>query len=228
MWPGLGLDAQTLQNRPTPQTYPRAFTPNCKVHWDRAVASLPDAGRPADLWAQCLRTFVQLCRQANTVPTLGVEQARNDQIMSVLRTSRRAVLKVLDNAQVFRMMTLRTVSKTCRLTPSGFVIRVEGEIQALDPTATSWLLLKPWPAFDLKSRGLYRKQLDAHTKMVFYNAGANLSLRWFIGYEIEVSVLPALPRLDASKAELEAFVLNVLWRRVMTEGRTREWHRRAI
>lgn len=228
MWAGLGIEPRILQNRPTPQSYPRVFSPSCKVHWDRVIASLPPDGKASELWSQAVRMFIVACRAANTSPFLGIQQSRNDQIVSALRTSRRAVLKVLDNANVFRMITLKAVRRTCRLTDRGFVLRVEGEIMAADPTVTRWLLLKPWPAFNLKSKGVYRKQLDSNTQMVFFNAGANMPLRWRIGYEITLDTMPALPNPMASNAEVETFVLKVLWHHVMLDTRTREWHRRKI
>lgn len=228
MWAGLGIDARTLQNRPGPNTYPPVFTPNCKVHWEAAVNELPQEGEASALWTEVIQDFIVRCRQANTSPFLGLQQSRNDQIVSALRNSRRAVLKVLDNAKVFRMITLKAVHRSCKVTGQGFVLRVQGDIQAADPTVTRWLLQKPWPAFHLKSQGVYRKQLDHNTQMIFYNSGANMPLRWHIGYEIALDILPALPNQMASNAEIETFVLKVLWHHVMLDTRTREWHRRKI
>jgi len=180
------------------------------------------------MWTQAVRTFLLLCKQANTYPFMGTQQARNDQIVTALRASRRAVLKVLDNSQVFRMLTLKATRRSCYMTDKGFVLRVEGEVQAADPTVSKWLLLKPWPAFGLKSQGVYSKQLDAHTRMIFYNQGANMGLRWRIGYEITLDIMPALPNPMASQVEIENFVLKVLWHHVMLDTRTRKWHRRAL
>jgi hypothetical protein len=171
---------------------------------------------------------VVACRAANTSPFAGLQQTRNDQIVSALRNSRRAVLKVLDNSYAFKILTLKAVRRSCTVTDKGFVLRVEGEIMAVDPTVTHWLLKKPWPAFQLKNKGVYRKQLDHHTQMIFYNAGANLPLRWHIGYEIALDLRPALPNPLASDAEQEQFILKVLWAHVMADTRTREWHRRKL
>lgn len=228
MWGALGIEPRLLQNRPTPQTYPSVFTTNCKPHWDWVTNNLDNTVDTQTQWTRAISAFLARCRAANTSPFLGVQQSRNDHIVTALRASRRAVLKVLDNSNVFRMVTLKAVRRTCRVNDHGFVLRVEGEILAADPTVTSWLLKKPWPAFGLKSRGIYRKTLDHNTEMVFFNAGANMPLRWRIGYEIKMDTLPALPNPMASGAEMEAFILKVLWHHVMSDMRTREWHRRSL
>lgn len=228
MWASLGIEPRTLQSRPTAQAYPKAFTQNCKLHWDWVVANLDNTVDTQTQWKRALTAFLARCRAANTSPFMGIQQSRNDQIVTALRNSRRAVLKVLDNSDVFRMITLKAVRRTCKLTDKGFVLRVEGEVMAADPTVTKWLLQKPWPAFALKSKGIYRKTLDHNTEMVFFNAGANMPLRWRIGYEITLDIMPALPNPMASRADIEAFVLKVLWHHVMLDTRTREWHRRKI
>lgn len=227
MWASLGIDPQRLQGRPAPQSYPSAFSPNCKPHWDAVVSNL-QPGSGEEVWRQAIQMFLAQCRAANTSPFAGTRQSRNDQIVTRLRASRRAVLKVLDNSRAFRMITLKAVRRSCKMKDGVLVLRVEGEIMAADPTVPEWLLRKPWPAFGLKHRGVYSKQLDSRTRMVFFNSGANMPLRWHIGYEIIIDIMPALPNPVASDQELETFLLKVLWQHVMTDTRTREWHRRTL
>lgn len=228
MWAALDIEPHLLNSRPTSQSYPSAFTPNCRPHWDWVISNLDNTADAQTLWKRAITAFLARCRAANTSPFLGMQQSRNDHIVTALRASRRAVLKVLDNSDVFRTITLKAVKRKCKVSGSGFVLRVEGEILAADPTVTRWLLKKPWPAFGLKTRGVYRKTLDHNTEMVFFNAGANMPLRWHIGYEIKLDILPALPNPLASDADMEAFILRVLWPHVMSDMRTREWHRRSL
>lgn len=156
-----------------------------------------------------------------------VSQSTNDSILRRLQASRRAVLKFLNNAKPFKLMTLKAVKRECRIGPNGFTLRVTGDVLAMDPTVGRWLLQQPWPAFRLKSEGMYHKQLDDWTTMVLFNAGANMPLRWHIGYEIKVPMVPSLPKEQPTKADLESYVLRQ-WEKELQTSRTHEWHRRQL
>lgn len=151
----------------------------------------------------------------------------NDKITSRLQAARRAVVKFLDNSKPFDLGSLKAVRRSCVVNAQGFVLRVEGEVLSMDPTIDKWLLKTPWPAFRLKHGGVYARQLDEHTLMVIFNANANASQRWKIGYEISIPIRPWVPRASASASELESFVLGVLWPQAATL-RTREWHRKQL
>lgn len=139
------------------------------------------------------------------------------------------MLKVMDNARAFDVMTLKNVERSCTVTSQGLVLRVTASILAVDPTVTRWLLRQPWPAFRLKIQGVYRKTLDHNTEMVFFNKGANMPLRWHIGYEIRLPIVPKVPDPErATDRDLANFVLQVLWHQVEISTRTRVWHRGKI
>lgn len=97
----------------------------------------------------------------------------------------------------------------------------------MDPTVDRWLLQQPWPAFRLKSNGVYRKQLDEHTTMVLFNDYANMPLRWHIGYEIKLDMLPSLVKPEPTLLDIEKAVLHQ-WSQIMQTSRTHEWHRRQL
>jgi hypothetical protein len=126
------------------------------------------------------------------------------------------------------LLTLRAVKRTCTLTDTGFVIRVVGYIQKVDGNLKKWLTHRPWPAFRQKGNGLWERYFGQDVRIVFYNANAEASQRWHVGYEITVPLRPQVPVPDAEDSVLEAFVLNVLWRRIMLNSRTQEWHRRQL
>jgi len=151
----------------------------------------------------------------------------NDVINSRLRESRRVVLKFLNNARPFKLMTLKAVKRECHVFPQGFKLRIIGEVQSMDPTVDKWLLKQPWPAFRLKHDGVYHKKLNENTTMVLFNDYANMPLRWKIGYEIQLPIRPWSSNPTATTLELENLVLK-LWHQCMDEQRTYEWHRRQL
>lgn len=152
----------------------------------------------------------------------------NAQIIHFLQAARFQVVKFLNNSGPYDHLTLKAVKRTCELTKKGFVIRVIGQIQKVEPRIETWLLTRPWPAFRPKGNGVYGRQLGEHIRVVFYNHEAGMTQRWYIGYEITCPYKPQLIDPDADTEKIEEWLLRVIWRRVMAESRTRVWHRRQL
>lgn len=152
----------------------------------------------------------------------------NDAVIHFLQSARRQVVKFLNNSGPYDYLTLKAVKRQCIVTDKGFVIRVIGHVQKVEPHIEKWLTQRPWPALKPRGNGVWGRQIGPNIRVVFYNEGAAMSQRWYIGYEITCPMKPTLIDPDADDHKMEAWILRVLWRRIMAEARTFKWHRRQL
>lgn len=224
---GVPPDKQALS--PTAADFPKALNPNCRSEWIDAIKDLQPSEDAAFDWASALRTYVKLCVKRNQFPFSNTKSSRNDLIIQNLTNARRQVVRFMNLSKIMDMVTIRKTRREVLMTSNGFTVTVFGEGAVTDPTFSQWLLKMPYPGFRIKHDGQWIKSLGRGITMVVYNDGAQGSQRWHIGYEIAVQVFPDIPGHHlASKAELERFVLDILWLPILKSHRPFKYHRRLI
>jgi hypothetical protein len=227
----LGVLPQDINRMPTAQAFPHAFNVNCKPLWDAAIAGLTIAedDLAEHVWHRAIEDFVGLCVGKDLYPFSNLKQSHNDQILQVLTEARKAVVKFMNLSNILDYATIRTTSRSVEVNSLGFVLKVYGHIRLKDPTFERWLMKTPYPGFRIKHNERYIKQLSQTVTMVVYNEGASMPDRWHIGYEIVCRQFPDLPgRHLPSKADLEAFILKVIWMPVLKAHRPFKYHHRLI
>lgn len=224
----LGLTPIEQQFDPGPDTFPRAFNSLCQPQWAQAV-NFVMGDDSLENWGLAIRNFIQLCVDADRYPYSNLHQSANDQILRHLQDARKSVVKFMNLSKFLDKVTIRTTKREVQMNNQGFTLTTTGNIYLKDPTFVQWLLQMPYPGFRIKDEGRYIKPVGPNTTMIVYNEHANGSQRWHIGYEIVSRQFPDLPgRHLPSKAELETFILDVLWLPTLKAHRPFGYHRRLL
>lgn len=210
----LGVKLFDQARTPLASTFPPAFNPNNASVWSAAVQALVPTADPASDWALTIKNYVFICEQRAVYPFQNFHESRNDQISDYLRTRRRLVVKFINNSGIFKDIKIQNTIRKVVVTDSGFVLTVQAKVTIKDPTFSAWLTKSPMPRFNIKDpkSETYIKSLDSGLNMFVYNEGVAMDARWHIGYEIMCPFYPDLPSNNVpSKAELERFILEILW-----------------
>lgn len=222
----LGIQDTDQARSPTVAAFPLAFNPGSKGIWETTIAELVVTDKPDEDWAHAIKNFVKNCVEADVYPFSNMKQSANDQILSELTDARKKIVKFLNQSKMLKYVTLRVSRREVEMSTIGFTLRVLGQAYLKDPTFEKWLMQTPMPAFRIKHEGRYLKHLSNSVTMVVYNEG---NQRWRVGYEIVVRHFPELPgKHIPSKAELERFVLDILWMPVLKSHRPDGFHHRLI
>lgn len=217
----LGVPAGAELRSPNPNAFPSAFNAQTKRIWDAATAKVqPTKDIEAD-WAKVIDVYLKDCTAAGQYPFSDMHQSVNDQIMTQLAEARRAVVKFINNSKLLQHVAIRDSHHKVTMTNTGFVLAVHGVARLKDPTFPQWLTKLPMPHFQiLKVDSKYIKSLGKGVTMYAYNEGANLVDRWHIGYEINIMHFPDIPNnYVPSKAELERFILDILYMPILKSHR---------
>lgn len=210
----LGVTEIQQARTPTAEAFPLAFNPNNKSEWTAAVHELVTTGEPETDWGLTIRRYVELCAARGVYAFQSVHQTRNDQISDYLRDRRRAFIHFINISHFFDTVKLRTTERKVTVTDRGFVLQVDATATIKDPSFEKWLTKMPMPRFDIvRHDGRYTKAIQDGLLMYAYNERqSNSPERWHVGYEITCPIYPDLPDQHLpSRAELENFVLNILW-----------------
>lgn len=227
--PGLGISDVSLAQNPTKEAFPKAFNQGCKRVWDAVVDKL-NLEEDKDLnWGLAIKRYIESCIEQDLYPFSNLKQSTNDIIVNRLLIARRSVVKFFNNSRILDLTDVRATKREVKMTSTGFVLRVFGKATIKDPTFPARLLQMPYPGFRLKHEGQYLKGLGNGVTVAVRNEGANGIHRWHIGYEIVVNAYPEIPGHPVpSKAELEDFVLKILWPPIMKANRTHKYQVRPL
>lgn len=223
----LGVSDVDQARHPTAQAFPPTFNPNCRSIWDSTISQLEVLDTDVGFtWGHAIRQFIASCIDQDLYPFSGSRQGANDQIFTELQDARKQVVKFLNQSKMLKYVDLRVTRREVEMSTIGFTLRCLGIAYLKDPTFEKWLMQMPMPAFRIKHAGRYLKHLSNSVTMVVYNEGNH---RWHVGYEIVVRRFPDLPGKHVpSKAELETFILDVLWMPVLRSHRPLGYHHRLI
>lgn len=203
----LGVQPADQARSPTVQTYPPAFNSNAQALWYEVIPRLVMTGRPGEDWGRAVRDFMRLCEDRSIFPF--VNASRNDELFEFLRAKRKAVVEYIDRVGLFKEVKVRDVSRTCQLTDRGFQLEIHGICRLLDPSFPQWLGQQ---GYVRGTTGDLLKEIETGLTFFACNTGTNDVDRWHIGYRINSEAYPDIPNYpEASRNELERFVLDVLW-----------------
>lgn len=227
----LGVSAFDAARPPTAQTFPLAFNVNNVLHWKAACAELiPSLDTRYD-WASTIKRYVELCTENGVFPFSTLHQSRNDQISEFLTERRRAFVKFINMTGLLEHVYLKATHRLVSATDAGFVLRVHGEAIIEDPTYTTFLQQIPYPKMLLRTEDShYVRQLMPGLEIFAYNEYArSMKQRWIVGYEISCPIFPDLPNHPTpTKAEIERFILDILWMPLLRSMRPIHQMRRLI
>lgn len=218
----LGVNPLHQAKAPTADQFPPAFNQNNRNVWTQAVLDLIPSGDGPQDWGTVIRRYVDLCTARGLFPFQNQHVSRNDQIVDYLRDRRRAFVRFVNQTGFFKDMAIRSTHRHVTVTDAGFVLTVYGKATIMDPSFVQWLVKIPLPAFSLirSETGRHTKQLVDGINVFVENEGTLMSGRWHVGYDIQCPYYPDLPNDGApSKAELERFILDVLWMPVLRSQR---------
>lgn len=221
----LGVTDVAQSVDPTAAAFPQAFNINSQGVWDSTISQIEMTKDKALNWGMAIKTFIANCVEQDIFPFSNLKQAPNDRILSELQHARRAIVKFLDDSRMLDLVDLRATKREVLVSNVGFTLRVYGDATLKDPTFEQWLGQKPSPSFSYQHGNVYAKHL-AHGVTMMVHRTAN---RWRVGYEITSHHFPQLPGNHVpSKAELEKFVLDLLWMPVLRTHRPQGYHHRLI
>jgi hypothetical protein len=227
----LGITAFQAARPPTAQTFPLAFPASNVLHWRQACTELvPSLDIKYD-WGITIRRYVELCTQNNVFPFATLHQSRNDQISDYLAERRRAFVKFINMTGLLEHVYLKATHRTVTAIDSGFTLRVHGEAIIEDPTYTTFLQKAPFPRMLLRTEDQhYVRQLMPGLELFAYNEyNRSMKQRWIVGYEITCPIFPDLPNHPTpTKAEIERFILDLLWMPLLRSMRPIHQMRRLI
>lgn len=161
-----------------------------------------------------LREYISQCEARGVYPFQNLHESRNDQIVDFLHERRLQFVRFINRTDFFRTITLRSTHRKVVATDHGFVLTVRARTINTDPSFIKWLQEIPFPRFNLvRHNGRYTKNIMHGLDMFVENDFAdNMHDRWIIGYDIVCPFYPDLPTNHTpSKAEIERFVLDILW-----------------
>lgn len=218
----LGVPVLFQARTPTADGFPITFNPHTKAQWDAAVKELTPSKDAVQDWGLVIQYYIDLCSKHGQYPFSGPHTSSNDQIVAVLKEARHAVVKFINKSELIKMVSFRDTHRKVSMTATGFILQVQGQARLKDETFPQWLVQAPMPRFDIirDADGKYIKHLGYNTAFFAYNEGANMTARWHVGYEIVVDKFPDIPNHPTpSKAELERFILDILWMPVLKQAR---------
>lgn len=225
---GIPPDKQSLS--PTTVDFPPAFNPNNRLLWAEAVQCVKSTNDPGLDWGTAIKDYVRLCVSRDVFPFSQTKQTTNDLIYQKLMHARKAVVTFMNLSKIMDHVVFQKTDRKAVMTQTGFVISVFGLAKVQDPTFAAWLTQAPWPAFNVTPEGRWTKRLSRDVTFSVYSdydiAGQQ---QWHVGYEISCSMFPEIPGHHlATKCDLEAFLMNVLWMPVLKSHRPYQYHRRLI
>ena len=219
------LDVEQAKN-PLISTFPRAFNVSALPIWISTISQMQMGEDTRSNWGTAIKFYIENCINANQFPFSNFKQSANDQILDDLKFARQAIVKFMDRSRLLEMVILRATRREVEMNAIGFTLRVCGRALWKDPTFEKWLLDTPLPAFRLKHKGRYVKHLSQDVTMSVIEEAEQ---RWNIGYEIVCRHFPDLPgKHIPSEAELENFILDIMWMPVLRSHRPEGYHHRLI
>lgn len=226
--PALGIDSNLQHLDPSVESFPPAFNSANRPIWEAVIRSHRMLEDSVQLnWASVINKYVDQCVNLNRYPFTN--SSSNDFLIKALASNRHAVVKFLNRVKLLKMVEVKSTKREVILHSTGFTLRVYGRIILKDPMFESWLTRIPLPSFNLRKNGEFVKPINSNTKLFVYNEGIRAYGRWYLGYEINVSSYPSIPTNHTpNKAELKAFILNVLWLPVLRLNRTQEVRQRLL
>lgn len=226
----LGVMDTDQARDPTAAAFPHAFNVNCQAIWNTVVDNMTmKEGDPGRNWGTAIKLFIEVCVAENEFPFSNLKQSANDFILQDLTAARKAVVKFMNVTKMLDYVNIQATRREVELNNTGFTLRVYGKVTLKDPTFEKWLLMTPYPRFNLKHEGHYVKHLTSNISMIVYNDSASAAQRWHVGYEVVVHHFPDLPgKHMPSQAEMEKFVLDILWMPVLKSHRPLGFHHRLI
>lgn len=218
----LGVTVLEQARPPTSNTFPPAFEQQNHHDWDAAVIQLIPSGNALEDWAITIKRYVELCTARNVFPFQTLQQNRNDQITEFFRTRRRAFVKFIDRCNFFDNVTIRSTHHKVIVTDRGFILTIYAKARISDPSFVKWLTEIPYPRFDIvkDQQGRHIRQIMDGLDMFVINEAGNLPERWDVGYDIMCPFYPDIPNDHTpSKAEMERFILDILWMPILRSAR---------
>jgi hypothetical protein len=227
----LGIRSFDQARPPTVDTFPTAFNTSNRSIWTKAIQQLQPSGNSLQDWAVTLKRYIDLCTHDGIFPfQSSYSESRNDQIFIYLRERRRSFVKFVDKCHLFDDVKIRSTHHKATVTDKGFVLTVYAQARITDPSFIGWLQGLPLPRFSLRqSDGRYIRTIQDGLEIFVYNEAPPLPERWCIGYNISCSMYPDIPNNHLpSKAELERFILDILWMPILRSARPVNTNHRLI
>lgn len=211
----LGVPVLDQARPPTVKGFPLGLNVNNVAEWTTAVHALIPSDNAAKDWGTTLRLYVDLCEKVGVFPFSNV--SHNDQIVDILWQARKDFIRFVNQNNFFHNVTVRSTFRNVMATDTGFVLNVYAKARIEDPSFIKWLqglrtrYTEPRP--QIKSLTLkYTKPIAPNLSVFVHNETVTFPERWLVGYEISVPFFPDIPNNKLpSKAEIEEFVLTILW-----------------
>jgi hypothetical protein len=206
----LGVTSLQQARPPEGSTFPLAFNPNNVSVWEAAVLSIDPSGEAATDWVLAVRAYVDLCEKRGVFPFQNVHLDRNDQISDYLKDRRKSFVEFCESVEFFADVKVRDTERKVTMTDSGFMLKGIAIVHISDPSYEQWLTQKP--AFQKMESRFSRSLMSGLSVFAEPKEAGN----WELGYEISCPMYPDVPDSPLpSRANLESFVLSVLWMPVL-------------
>jgi hypothetical protein len=203
----LGISLIDQGIRPSLRSYPMKFNPNASACWSVVLQALPEDLSVEDAWSEAVSRFVEVCSDNGVYP-FREETSSNQQLQTHLKKCRDELLHVLGDVihPLLDQHTVLSITRNCDLSADGFLLSVTSTFKNEDPTFEQHLLNL---GFGIVNK-VYFKRINQQVNLQFRRL-EGLPSRWSVKYEITGRMLPELPGMVASKAELEKYLIRGLW-----------------
>jgi len=212
----LGVPQLDQARSPTVKGFPTGMNANNIAEWTTAIHELIPCGEALRDWGIAIKNYVRLCEKRQVFPFSNTSVDRNDEIVDILKIAREDFVRFVNKNHFFRDIKIRTTLRQVHLTENGFVLRVYAKARIDDPSFIKWLEHLPmpynFPTVQPDAPNRYIKRLTHNLSLFVESEAPMLKERWLVGYEISIPMFPTLPNeLLPSRAEIEEFILSVLW-----------------
>ena len=202
----LGIPPQLQARHPEDDFMPPVFNPNCASFWPIAVGKARILKNPKAAWYAAIKEFVKLCERKSRFAFTS-DETNNDRILTRMIEARREIVRFVNAHKILDELKTYRVTRTVRMTTSGFCITVDIHAQQVlqDPTVIKVLGLR-------QANGRFNRSLLSNLTFFVYNEGASLDQRWHFGYDLLIDIFPSLPgKRLATTHEQEKFILETMY-----------------
>jgi len=204
---GLGIPLMLQGLVPAVASFPAQCNPSGSAVWSLVLAMLPESAAPADAWDAAMMLYVEKCQEQGIHPFKD-EEATNQTLLTTLKKCRDDLLLELQTMPhpLLDEYSILEIVRECVLDGSGFSLEVRAIFKNDDPTFSRHLSNLGYSFVNNQSM----KRVNQYTTVQF-SPLPELNFRWQVSYVITGTTLPVVPKMLATKKQLEKFFVNGIW-----------------
>ena len=199
----------TLQQMPPClQSFPPAFNPYGASVWALVLPKVDDTLTVEAQWDEAIQLYLDLCGTSGIMP-FREQTDDNTALLALLTKCRDDLLAVLASMPypLVEQYSVLTLERKALVSAEGFDLKVTSTFKNDDPTFGQALLLHGF----MPAGGTLVRRINECSSITVKSLPI-LRNRWEVVYFIRGPQIPVLPKMLASKEQIETFLIECLWR----------------